>query len=188
MGSYFQTIVDVECLDESEAASLGRRVLERLIERGIVEPEPVDRPHVPENGHPPGPRFVEALAEPLAAQEERSVRSLHMNVVEVIPHRSVHHGGQGEVELICPRCEARQEPAPEWGAAVAEWHDDRGPGSLACEACGENTPVTEYRYDPPYGFSCLGIAFWNWPPLSDVFVEQIGELLGHRVLLVDGRA
>ncbi len=178
MGDYFQTIVDVDCLDEAEAVSLGRRVIERLIERGIVGREPADRPHVPDHGHPPGPRFAGALAASLSDDEERLVRTLQMNVAEVIAHRSVHHGGQGDVELICPRCDARQEPPSDWRDAVAEWYEERGPGALARGACGERTPVTEYRHDPPYGFSCLGIAFWNWPPLSHAFVQQVGELLG----------
>lgn len=185
MSDSFQTIVDVDCLDEAEAASLGRRVLERLIARGIVEPEPANRPHVPEGGYPPGPRFVQALAEPLSDDEEH-VRTTLMNVVQIIAHRSVHHAGEGGVELICPRCDARQEPPPEWGEAVGEWYDERGPGALACGACAEKTPVTEYAHDPPYGFSCLGISFWNWPPLSHALVHEVGELLGHRVIVVSG--
>jgi hypothetical protein len=111
------------------------------------------------------------------------VRTTLMNVVQVVARRSVY-AGDGAVELTCPRCEARQEPPPDGGEAVGEWYEQRGPGALACDACAQETPVTEYGYDPPYGFSCLGISFWNWPPLSDAFVHEIRELLGHRVILV----
>lgn len=186
MSDHFQTIVDAECLSEVEAAELGRRVLHELIERGIVEPEPCERDYVPEASRAPGPRLVEALSHPLGPDDERRTRTLWMNVVAIVAHRSVFHAGEGGCELICPHCDARHEAAHEWGNAVGEWFDESGPGRLPCPECEIAVPVTEWGYDPPYGFSCLGITFWNWPPLSPRFVDAIAELLGHRVILVRG--
>jgi hypothetical protein len=187
VGTYFQTIVDVECQDEAEARVLGRRLLDLLIERGIVAPERTTRAHVPEDGHPPGPRFVEALEEPLAQPDEELIRSLVMNVVVVGTKRAVHHAGQFGVHLICSACGLRQDASPDWGDAVGEWYDRRGPGLLMCPQCGTERGVTEWGYDPPYGFSALGVSFYNWPPLDPRFIEEIGAFLGHRVLLVCGK-
>ncbi|AUX22286.1 uncharacterized protein SOCEGT47_027870 [Sorangium cellulosum] len=72
-------------------------------------------------------------------------------------------GGEGGCELICPSCGFRREAPPEWGHAVAEWYERAGPGLLTCPSCGADRAVDRWEYDPPYGFSALGVRFWNWP-------------------------
>lgn len=187
MGDHFQTIVDVECQDEGEAQILGERLRAWLIERGVVAPEPTRREHVPEGSHEPGPRFGEALEEPIGADDEEHTRRLWMNVVDVIARRMVHDPGQFDCELVCASCGQRHAQSAEWGEAVAEWFEEQGPGLLACPRCGASRGIAEWEHDPPCGFSALGVSFWNWPPLHPRFVEEVGALLRHRVIVVTGK-
>lgn len=34
----------------------------------------------------------------------------------------------------------------------------------------------------PAAFGALGVMFWNWDHLSDTFIAEVGEFLGHRVV------
>jgi hypothetical protein len=74
-----------------------------------------------------------------------------------------------------------------WGDAAQEWYDSTGPGIPTCPRCGNVEPVTEWGYNPPYGFDNLGFAFWNRPPLKPAFVGEVSRRLGHRTVLVVGK-
>jgi len=44
--------------------------------------------------------------------------------------------------------------------------------------------LAEWRGPWPWGFGNLGLTFWNWPPLSEKFVQTITSKLRHRTVLV----
>jgi len=74
-----------------------------------------------------------------------------------------------------------------WSNAVTEWYEDKGVGELMCPHCGHKQSVTEWEHIDPVGFGLLTLQFWEWPPLSDAFVEQISQRLGHRTILISGK-
>jgi hypothetical protein len=47
--------------------------------------------------------------------------------------------------------------------------------------------LNDWRWQPPWGFGYLGFEFWNWPPLSQGFIAEVGRRLGHRTVLVAGK-
>ena len=85
--------------------------------------------------------------------------------------------------MVCSGCGERFEAPDEWGEAVGEWYETGAAGMVGCPGCGAGRAVTEWEYDPPWGFGYLGFEFWNWPP----FVEECGRRLGHRIVFVSGK-
>jgi hypothetical protein len=59
--------------------------------------------------------------------------------------------------------------------------------SYACASCGEVRRLTEWRGPWTWGFGCLALEFWNWPPLSAEFVREVERRLQHRTVLVKSR-
>jgi hypothetical protein len=181
MGDYFQVIVDKDAT-EAESLDLGDVVLKWLISEKIVSPSTCDCVLGTEVGYPPGSRYVTAVIEPCD-----SLIGLWTNGLDIITKRTVFHSGQGGFELVCSSCFNRFEQGDEWGAAVDEWLDDKGPGLLACPRCKCVQAITEWKHDPEWGFGNLGFEFWNWPPFTEKFLEDISKLLKHRVVLVAGK-
>ena len=92
----------------------------------------------------------------------------------------------GGFELICDQCNSRLEIDDKWGAAVDEWYSESGSSILTCPICQHAQPVTEWQYDPPAALGALGFTFWNWGYFYSSFIEEIGRLLNHRVIVVSG--
>lgn len=183
MGDSYQTIVD-ETASEIEAPELAQRVLRWLIDEGVVVAETTDCT-LGTDGHAPGPEAVKATGE----IDAEDLRSLRTNGLAITTSRSVFDTGfSGEIELICSACRHRFEPIPlAFGDALAEWYEQSGPGELACPRCGSTRAVTEWQFERPFGFGCLGFTFWNWPTLQDEFVSAVSARLGHPVAVVCGR-
>jgi hypothetical protein len=132
---------------------------------------------------PPGPNFEKAICE----TSDDSFLGLVTNGLASVAVRTVFHAGGNGFRIICPACQATAENIEGWGDAAQEWYDSNGPGILTCPRCGNVEPVTEWGYDPPYGFGNLGFTFWNWPPLKPSFVAEVSQRLGHRTVLVVGK-
>ena len=181
MGTWFQSVVDRDAT-ESLSPELGAAIREWLISEGIVSADATDCVLSDDTGYPPGPNYEKAVD----CRDEHLLQ-LVTNGLDIITKRTVFHSGQGQFELVCSTCSGRSEPPEEWGDAVGEWYDKKGPGLLACPRCGESQPIDNWEHDPAWGFANLGFEFWNWPPLTDEFVKRIGERLGHRVVLVAGK-
>ena len=181
MGDYFQAIVDRDATAE-EAEPLAMHVRDWLITEGIVSSELTDCILSNKPGHPPGPDYTKA-----AAEAPSYFRSLAVNGLEIILGRNVFWTTFG-CELVCRGCGRQFEaPSPEWRDAVDEWYKCLGPGMLACPHCGYREPVTEWKHEPDWGFGNLGFKFWNWPPLTPSFIEQMTRRLGHRTVLVSSK-
>ncbi len=181
MGDWFQTVSDRDAT-ESESQELGAAIHQWLVDEGIVSSDATDCVPGSDIGYPPGPNYQKATGE-----SDDHLLKLATNGLDVITKRSVFHSGQGGFELICSACSDRFEAPNVWGDAVSQWYENKGPGIMACPHCGGRQPINEWKHDPPWGFANLGFEFWNWPPLSDDFVQTIGERLGHRVVLVSGK-
>jgi hypothetical protein len=182
MGNYYQTIADLDAEEHSAEASVDC-VRKSLISRGIIAPRQTDCVLGHSNGHAPGDNYTAAVEEPCS-----HLFQLRTNGVAFIAKRSVFYScGVGEITLLCSSC-AKQSPVDSlWRNALDDWYTARGRGMLACVQCGIESPITEWQHAPPFAFGCLGIEFWNWPPLRQEFVQTIGQLLGHRLRLVYGK-
>lgn len=191
MGDYFQSIVD-EKATEAEAQELGNRVIEWLMAEGIVQPSESESILGSGQVYDPGSSLKLALDMSVPGIEERvdHLSSMIQFWLEVVTERTVFHPGQSELCLVCDRCGKRltdDDIDDSWSDALNEWYTSSGDGLMRCPACGETRPVTEWTYDPAWGFGCLGFTFWNWPVLSPAFVEEVGRVLGHPVKLVVGK-
>ena len=187
MGQWFQTIVDPEA-ELGEAEALAARVVNFLAGRGVILPTRTDCVLCARGGYPPGPNVGEALADPA---NRFGFESLSTNGLDVVVGRSLFDAGQGGVTLTCNRCgnavDSLQSADWEWADAIWEWYEGTGPGNLACLKCGFVQPITDWQFDPPWGFGNLGFKFWNWPSLSETFIQEIGGLLGHRTIYNYGK-
>ena len=104
--------------------------------------------------------------------------------IEIITGRTVFDPLAAD-RVACPGC--RAEADWEWvSEAIGDWHAG-GDGRSACPACGRSLALNDWDWDPAWAFGCLGLRFWNWPPLRPSFVAEIASRLGHRVVMVTGR-
>jgi hypothetical protein len=92
-------------------------------------------------------------------------------------------GGNG-IELLCNACGVSFQPDNLWCDAAGAWFDGDDLASFPCPSCGQRALLTEWRGPWLWGFGNLGVAFWNWPPLSDSFLHAITGKLRHRTVFV----
>ena len=111
-----------------------------------------------------------------------------VNGLEIIKGRHISVSAEGSYECsICPGCGAEGPVFGErWNAAATEWIEWRGAGNFECAHCGETRGIVEWAHRDPIGFGALTFKFWNWPPLSVKFQEDLARRLGHRVHLFIG--
>jgi hypothetical protein len=179
MGDWYQIIVDRD-VSEAEAPAQAQRMRGWLVERGIIEPGLTNRV-LGQPGHAPGPAYGVTLEDPNQASSNRDRAGLKFNV----GHRIVFHALNGEV--ICRTCQTHvdlDEHGGEWIEAVDAWSEGDDSATFTCPACGRPERLTEWEGPLPWGFGNLGLEFWNWTPLSEQFVREISERLGHRMILV----
>lgn len=174
-----QIIVDVDARAE-EAVLLARALHEWLSGDGIIEPVPRDCMLGEGDGYAPGPRCGAAVEPGMnhASQWSRA------GGVGIRTGRQVFDAGGNGIELTCAGCAVTFEPGSEWIDAVARWHEGDDGAAYACPSCKMSRDLSEWRGPSPWGFGCLALEFWNWPPLSESFVSAVGARLGHQTVLV----
>lgn len=183
MGDHFQTVVDRDvALGDAERSAAD--VVRWLVERGIIEPGRTDCV-LGDTGYPPGPNYL--LAVETSPLYDDHTLNLRTNGLEVVIGRTVFHAGQFGLTLVCRACGSGVDGGEAWSAAVGEWFKEQGDGNFACPTCGHAEPVTEWAYDPPWGFGNLGFQFWNWLPLKPAFFAEVSQRLGRRTVLVAGK-
>ena len=136
-------------------------------------------------GYPPGPNYRAVVH--LGTNEDDHTPTLRTNGLEIVTGRTVFHAGQFGMSLVCRKCGFSSGGSNAWSQAVEEWYEASGDGRLACSQCGHEEPVTEWAYNPPWGFGNLGFTFWNWPRLEPSFVAEFSVHLAHRTVLVCGK-
>jgi len=186
VGDWFQIIVDPDAT-LNDAPALAVCVRDWLIARDIVRDERTDCVLGSDYGWPPSPHWWRATVERVAG-DERFLK-LWTNGMAIRTTRSVFSSGRSGTTITCPRCGASTDYRDDQRhvfAALAGWFEG-GVGLAACPRCSEETSVTDWLLEPAWGFGNLGFKFWNWPPLSEVFLAEISGLLGHRTVLVRGK-
>ncbi|WP_139256010.1 hypothetical protein [Chitinimonas taiwanensis] len=173
MSDHSQSVI-FPSVGEQDAASLGGDLLAWLVSEGILIFTPCDCVLSSALGYPPGPNYVAATG-----MADGNLLQLKTNGAEFSIRRTVFDAGGNGFSLICPSCAARFERLPHWGDAVNDWFCSAGEGQLACPACSVTQTVEEWLYDPPYGFASFGITFWNWPHLTEGFIQALAARTGH---------
>jgi hypothetical protein len=194
VGDYFQHIVDVQVADGT-AAGLAAKLVAWLVETGVIEAE-LTPCVLGKPGHRPGPGYQAAVTE--------TNHDVHLisdaNGVKVHIERTVFDLGQGDpTSATCPRCGevvAFIDPGPweltrEWAvfAEVLDQWQEGGSSGVPCPRCGVPVAINDWQWHEwfPIVVGCLGLTFWNWPPLAEEFVVQVAERLGHRVIVMLGK-
>jgi uncharacterized Zn-finger protein len=180
LSDHAQVIVDVE-VSERDAKALAERLRAWLVEEGIIEPAPTEGDLEQGWGYTPGPHFRKALE---SGHVEEQFLDLGTNRVCFPTGRRVFDAGGNGIELACPFCGATFMPGPEWSDAVGAWYEGDDEASFPCPFCGKAERLAAWRGPWPWGFGCLASEFWNWPPLSAKFVEEVARRLAHRIVLV----
>ncbi|MGW4967097.1 tetratricopeptide repeat protein [Nonomuraea sp. NPDC004186] len=96
--------------------------------------------------------------------------------------------------MTCPRCEHRIAMRAD-GVATPAWDDFVRPFYLAqrwwpprpaCTSCGEHVPVHEWLGDTRWIRAHLMMSFWDQPPLTPEFLQDLSAHLGgHRLLVIE---
>ena len=196
MGDTYEALVDADATAE-EATQLAVRVVEMLQRRGIIAGERTDcvLGGADGTGYPPGPHYEDAVEphvhnDSCRGRPHLDVRQLWTNGLAVDVGKRVFYSMTGETAVVCSACQTRSEMEPFPDAlheAINEWYAGTGPGQFACPHCGARAPITVWTWDPPWAFGYLGFTFWNWPPLSVTFIQDVSAVLGHRTVVVRGK-
>ncbi|MEU9705812.1 hypothetical protein [Streptomyces sp. NPDC047981] len=190
MGSYFQTVVDLDAT-QADAHALAGSGLDWLVTEGIVRAELTDCVLGAPSGHPPGPAWAMAVG-----QEDWEPS----DGLRIETSRTVFNCGQGEpMFAVCPYCAARvdfytarlEEIEGAWepfGEAISAW-SDTGSAAVACLRCRRRGDLTVWTWSDDYfAFGYLGFEFWDWPDFSPGFLEGLSRALGgHRTVLMEGK-
>jgi hypothetical protein len=186
MADYFQTVIDTGAGLE-DADHLARHVVLLLSGRGIVAGKPSQ-----EGGYERGPN-----AEDISVRDPGGSPTRHEAIPPVYSHlqvligRLTHSDDLSEFRsprARCPSCGAAlEDPEGNWRAAELAWIAGDDEAGLHCAACGKESPVAAWTYDSRFGFGNLAFRFWNWPPLSPAFLEELRRELQHPVVLVKGK-
>jgi hypothetical protein len=173
-----QSIVDVEAPD-AEARLLEPVVLDWLISESIVEAAATDCTLGDAPGRRPGPGADAAVE----GSMEDTLRLRTNGAAIEVGRRGFDTGGNG-VELHCSACELAFDPGAAYVDAVGRWFELNDDVVFACPGCGKVRRLADWDGPFAFGLGALGVSFWNWPPLRRQFVRRVGELLGHRVVVV----
>ena len=184
MADLFQTVIDTQVRPD-QADHLARHVVEFLAGKGVIAASPSE-----EGGYPRGPRALE-ISDPAVGRTAHETIPPVYSHLQVIIGRAIHSGDMSDPRsprAICPKCAAVfDDPDEEWPAAVQGWLAGDDDSSLGCPGCGAAAPVTAWGYDSGTGFGNLAFRFWNWPPLSRAFLEELRKELGHPLAVVRGK-
>ena len=171
-----------EQVEKAKANKLAEKVVNWLISRKIIKAELTDCT-LGNDGHEPDENFKEVVED----EKYWWFIDLDTNGLEVITEKYVfHNGGNGLEEITCPNCKTNIIET-DWGEAVDEWVKETGLDKVTCPNCQEARSITEYNFEPAWGFGELGFTFWNWQELKEDFIKEIEALLNSKVKLIYGR-
>ncbi|HEX6685706.1 MAG TPA: hypothetical protein VF062_23220 [Candidatus Limnocylindrales bacterium] len=155
-------------------------------ESGVIDARPTDCVLGAELGYPPGPVFTRATA-----GVDSELMSWGTNGLEVTVGRSVFHPIGGELGPVsCPHCSGVID-LEAWSAfsdALTSWHAG-GPSEVRCVTCGAAVGFNDWNWPAewPFAVGFLGFTFWNWPRLGQDFITEVGNRLGHRIVVTKGK-
>ena len=182
MGDCFETLVDVDVAPD-DAPRQAERLRELLVSRSIIRE--IRTPCVlggDGRGYPPGASYAAACANP-----NETTMQMVTNGVEIAAERTVAIAAHADPLLECPRCASLRPAGDEFWSAISAWYDGDLNVALLCPDCLQAAPLRRWRGDPPFAVGHAAATFWNWPPLSPRFIEEINAFLGHQVVRVSGK-
>jgi hypothetical protein len=183
MAEHFQTIIDTRAR-AGEADHLARHVVGFLSGKGVIAPT-ADQ----EGGYRRGERALEIAT--------AATRPAHETIPPVYSHlqvmigRATHAADMSSTECPragCPGCGSPLTDEDErWRAAEQAWLAGDDDSFLDCTTCQTGGKLVEWDYGATFGFGNLAFRFWNWPPLSADFLDEIRRELQHPIVLVKGK-
>lgn len=178
MTGHVDIVMRIDPVSPDEAAAIGARVTDRLLERAVIQPstKPHDREWTPWE---PGPGWRDVVE-----REPRNFVARPHNGVEVDTERGFH-GGPADLP-VCGRC-GTEMPGAQFGEEIEAWLDDSEP-MTTCETCEWTALFGDWPADYPSGYvGAPAVYFHNWPDLTDGFVAELTGILGGRCRTVSYR-
>jgi hypothetical protein len=176
----FQKLGDLDATAE-QAPGLAASVSAWLVAQNILSGELTDC--VPAGlGHRPGRRH--GIAQNALDHAHDLWTSLRINGLQIDVGRQVYFGGQAGVsDATCPNC-GHLERFGDFSTSFDDWCKT-GTADRACPACNRRSPINDWRLEPQWGIGHLQLTFWNWPPLSERFRQDVSTHLNqHRLLYI----
>jgi hypothetical protein len=181
MGDNFISVVPLK-IAKPETQSLAERVINWLKQKQIIQKEKTDCVLGDNMGYAPGENFKTAID-----GDDCGVPEFKTNGLEIVTQREVFHNGQNGIDSVtCPNCNFNIMDS-DWGELVSEWFNDTGRDKITCTTCNNIYSIVDYKFDPPWAFGDVGFTFWNWPSLTDDFIEEFKTVIGKPVTVVYGR-
>ena len=155
-----------------------QEILAWLISKDIVEPFPSKCVLGTEEGYAVSGGARSVVEEP----EYLPFGSGRINGLGVVTDRQIFTTMQnGLDELICPNC--KSDISQENWDFFDPWQSGET-DDLTCPSCGKSSEIHNYTFKPEWGFSNLGFEFWNWPPFTVEFIDDLKRLLDCDVNIV----
>ncbi|MCB0535487.1 MAG: hypothetical protein KDD14_25000 [Saprospiraceae bacterium] len=181
MSDTYITIVP-EKTDKSQAKELAQKVVDYLISKRIIDGQLTNCVLSNSLGYAPGDNFASVIE-----GENYGLKTLQANGLQVETTRQVFdNGGNGLDAITCPDCNTDIIDS-EWGEALSEWTEGTGKDSITCPGCRADYSITQYKFNPAWGFGYFGFTFWNWQELKADFINELAQVLGKEVTVVYGR-
>lgn len=57
---------------------------------------------------------------------------------------------------------------------------------ITCPHCSVESNIDEYNWDNSISFSNLGFIFWNWPNLTNNFMDELRSIIGTDIKRING--
>lgn len=154
-----------------------KEILDWLISLDIVKPTLSDCILSSDNGY-----AISDGARRVASMPDEIRFDRITNGLEIITNRNVFNNGVYDIdECICPNCK-KNIVLEDWGSSN-DWYEQKS-DSITCPLCNVATDIPQFKFSPELGFSDLGFTFWNWPELTDEFIEEFRQKLGCDILLL----
>ncbi|GEM_PF-3980916 len=189
MSDWYQAVVSHAVITAEQAHEKSAAIAAWLIGEQIIDDQKCDGCQGEGLCYKPGCHFMRACG---GVESDASngnfadFSRLRMNGVRVAAGPTVIYNMSGKFAPVpCPAC-AQVVSSSEFQHAGGEWLEGKAE-ALSCPHCGTASALPLWT-DPDLGFVMLAFEFSNWPPLTDAFVEEIGNRLGQRVSVVEGKS
>jgi len=182
MGDWFQTVVATRT-PQASSADVADGVRNWLASEGVICPFPTECVLGGSGfGYAPGPNYQAAVSAP-----DGGLVDLVSNGLDIQTGRNVAFDYQGEHQWKCGSCGQWQSDMDVLMEALSTWYDGNDSATVVCGACSACTPLATVETTPAIACGHLLLTFWNWPPLTDAFLQSVSEHVGGPVALVAGK-
>lgn len=191
MSVHYISIVD-SYVSSKEAPKASNKVLRLLMDKEIVESTLSNCClHSATLGYRPGLNFLSAtdIVESSGAANcnYNDFIGFQVNGLEVSVERSVVYDAYVDPGIArCPNCAEDSSFNEAWNQAISDWHSGNDAATLFCEHCEKQSEFAMWDHLKACAVGNLALKFWNWPELSDKFIETIASTLGNPVNIVVG--